>query len=99
MGMCRSIRHLDEDEEPIFVLRAQDRSFVPLVRLWIELVEMDAPQPVPDALSAEVMEAVEIANRAIDWQNAHPERVGARSGGFPGAPQPPIGWRSKPPAG
>lgn len=65
------------EDEPIFVLRAQDRWFVPLVRLWIELIEMDAPQPVPEAVCAKVMQAVETANRASDWQSAHPERVGS----------------------
>jgi hypothetical protein len=66
-----------KDDEPIFVLRAQDRCFVPLVRLWIELVEMEAAQPVPEALCARVMEAVEIANRGLDWQSANPQRVAA----------------------
>jgi hypothetical protein len=99
MVSCGGIPYHDEDEEPIFVLRAQDRCFVPLVRLWIELLELDAPQPMPEALSGEIMEAVEIANRAIDWQNAHPERVAARAGGLaPGWYSPP-GWGAKPPAG
>jgi hypothetical protein len=61
------------DEEPVFVLRARDRHFVPLVRLWAELIEMDAPDPVPDAVMAKAMQAIEIANRGLDWQNAHPE--------------------------
>jgi hypothetical protein len=77
----------EQDDEPIFVLRAQDRCFVPLVRMWIELVEMDAPQPIPEWICAKLMEAVEIANRGVDWQGAHPERVGPTAADFPGQPE------------
>ena len=76
-----------DDDEPIFVLRAQDRCFVPLVRLWIELVEMEAPQPMPEWLCAKVMEAVDIANRGVDWQSAHPECVGPAAADHPGRRQ------------
>ena len=67
----------EQDDEPIFVLRAQDRWFVPLVRLWIELVEMEAPRPLPDAVGSRLMQALDIANRGLDWQSAHPDRVRA----------------------
>ena len=77
MDLTGGAKFWADNDEPIFVLRAQDRCFVPLVRLWIELVEMDAPQPVPEALGAKLMEALEIANRGLDWQNANPDRVAA----------------------
>jgi hypothetical protein len=65
---------VDEDE-PVFVLRGQDKFYVPLVRLWIELVEMATQNPPSAATAAKLMDAVENANYAIDWQNAHPDRV------------------------
>jgi hypothetical protein len=77
----------EPDDEPIFILRAQDRCFVPLVRLWIELVELDAPQPIPDWLCAKLMEAVDIANRGVDWQSAHPDRVAATASDYPNHPE------------
>jgi hypothetical protein len=55
------------DDEPVFVLRAQDTFFVALVRLWIELVENAAPRP--STVAAKVMDAVEIANAGVDWQH------------------------------
>jgi hypothetical protein len=58
------------DNEPIFILRGEDKFFVPLVRLWIELVEMDAAQPLPDAVADKLMAALENANAALDWQSA-----------------------------
>jgi hypothetical protein len=63
------------EDEPIFVLRAQDKFFVPLVRLWIELVEMDAPDPPTEAVAQKVMEVVELANAAVIWQAQHKDRV------------------------
>jgi hypothetical protein len=63
-----------DDDEPIFVLRAQDKFFVPLVRMWIELVEMDTPHPDQNA-SVKILDAAEVANAAIDWGDAHPGRV------------------------
>lgn len=64
-----------DEDEPIFVLRAQDKFFVPLVRLWIELVENDTPQPISSAVSDKLMDAVDVANQAIDWQKANPNRA------------------------
>ena len=64
-----------DDDEEIFLLRAQDKFFVPLVRLWIELVAMDTPQPVSPAVYDKMMDAVAIANHGLDWQNVHPGRV------------------------
>ncbi len=64
-----------DEDEPIFVLRAQDKFFVPIVRLWVELVEMDAKQPISEDVSRKILDAVEIANRALDWQAAHADRV------------------------
>ena len=69
----------ERTERPRFVLEADDKFFVPLVRMWAELVEMDAPDPIPDRLCAAVMEAMEIANRAVTWQQVHADEV--RSGG------------------
>jgi hypothetical protein len=68
--LCRA-----DDDEPVFILRAQDKFFVPLVRLWTELVAMDTPQPVSPAVADKLMDAVAVANSGIDWQNAHPQRV------------------------
>ena len=63
------------DGEPVFILRAQDKFFVPLVRLWVELVEMDTAQPISERVSRKIMEAIEIANKALDWQETHRDRV------------------------
>jgi hypothetical protein len=60
------------DDEPVFVLRAQDTFFVPLVRLWIELVENAAP--LPGIAEAKLMDAIDIANAGVDWQR----RCGAK---------------------
>jgi len=87
MALPGGALYWQQDDEPIFVLRAQDRCFVPLVRMWIELVEMDAPQPIADWLCAKLMEAVEIANRGVDWQKAHPDRVGATAADYPDRPE------------
>jgi hypothetical protein len=71
-------------DRPIFVLEADDKFFVPLVRMWAELVEREASVPIPDALCATVMEAMEIANRALLWQQDHPEQVTGGGARFPG---------------
>lgn len=69
------ILHDADEDEPIFVLRAEDKFFVPLVRLWIELMEMDAPEPTSCETRRKAMEAVDIANDGIDWQKNHQARV------------------------
>jgi hypothetical protein len=71
-------------ERPVFVLEADDKFFVPLVRMWAELVEMEAPYPIPDDVCGMVMEAMEVANRALAWQQGHPDQVTAGGARFPG---------------
>ena len=65
----------DVGDEPVFTLRARDKFFVPLVRMWIELVEADAAAPPSNALCRKLMDALDLANRAIDWQNDSARRV------------------------
>jgi hypothetical protein len=56
-----------DDDEPLFILRAQDRLAAPLVWLWAELAHRLG---VPKAL-----EATAIAEDMNRWGRTHPDRV------------------------
>jgi hypothetical protein len=53
------------DDEPIFVLRAQDQTAPGIVRAWARLAEtLHAP-------AAKVREAHALADRMLEWQERH----------------------------
>ena len=53
------------DDEPVFVLRAQDKLAPTLVRLWAQLVMLHEAGGTPKTLRA-----VELADRMEEWQEA-----------------------------
>jgi hypothetical protein len=56
-------------DEPIFVLRSQDRLAPTLVRMWAELVELlSAP-------SEKTWEARRLATEMEFWQSAHGKKI------------------------
>lgn len=64
--MDRCLKNVDDDE-PIFVLRAQDGSAVDTIIAWLQLN--------PTLSVAKYLEANDHIRRIHEWQQAHPERV------------------------
>lgn len=65
------------DDEPIFVLRAQDTTAPNAVRAWVSGV-IDQHRPLPGAvlaydpkLNAKLKEALNLADRMEAWQREH----------------------------
>ncbi|HEY1301448.1 MAG TPA: hypothetical protein VGF07_13195 [Stellaceae bacterium] len=56
-----------DDDEPLFILRAQDRLAAPLVRLWADLAHrLGCPK---------ALEAHSLADEMERWGIAHPDRL------------------------
>jgi hypothetical protein len=64
MGYKGNDRCLDKvgDDEPIFVLRAQDKLAPALVKLWVAMAKLNGLSPERQA------EAIELAEKMEDWQ-------------------------------
>lgn len=65
----KCLAKVDEDE-PIFVLRAQDRLAPALIREWVNRAKQAS------SLGARrTEEALQVADAMEEWQKAHPGRV------------------------
>jgi hypothetical protein len=56
-----------DDDEPVFVLRAQDKIAAPLIRLWADWAEREG--------SPKSLDAMAIADEFERWARNHPQRM------------------------
>lgn len=57
------------DDEPLFLLRGQDKTFPAVVRIWCTLADSMG------CFGLKVVQAGMIAHDAQNWQNSNPHRV------------------------
>lgn len=63
------------DDEPLFVLRAQDRFAPTIVRLWVEAVANASLEADNEKMEAKINEALRLAKDMERWQAKHGSKV------------------------
>ncbi len=69
-NMDRCLARMDDDE-PIFVLRAQDKTAVRAIRFWLDRLNDQGVALTPDHKD----EVYAVIDQFESWQEAHPDRV------------------------
>src|SRR5260221_9626221 len=70
LPIYRCLARMDDDE-PIFVLRAQDKTAVRAIRFWLDRLNDQGVALTPDHKD----EVYAVIDQFESWQEAHPDRV------------------------